>query len=77
MSRPGLEIFSMLTLTGLTKEILWNYLQALDKQKPANKYQTVKVPKCMYQKFFSDTPAQEIEEIMAKALELYYASLNS
>lgn len=62
---------------GMTKEILWNYLQALDKQKPANKYQTVKVPKCMYQKFFSDTPAQEIEEIMAKALELYYASLNS
>ena len=61
----------------MTKDILWNYLQVLDKQKPANKYQTVKVSKCIYQKFFSETPAQEIEEIMAKALELYYASLNT
>ena len=62
---------------GMTKDILWNYLQVLDKQKSANKYQTVKVSKCIYQKFFSETPAQEIEEIMAKALELYYASLNT
>lgn len=61
---------------GLDKDSLWALLISLDKQKNENvKYQTVKVSKNLYQKYFKETSEKEIEEIMSKALELYYQSV--
>lgn len=60
---------------GLTKETLWAFLIALDKKKKdGTKYQSVKVPKGIYQKYFPNTSPKEVETIMVKALELYYSS---
>lgn len=61
---------------GLDKDSLWALLISLDKQKNENiKYQTVKVSKNLYQKYFKETSEKEIEEIMSKALELYYKNV--
>lgn len=63
---------------GMTKETLWAFLLTLDKKKSEGvQYQTVKLPKGLYQKYFTDTPVKKAEEIMVKALELYYRSLQA
>lgn len=62
---------------GLSKKILWEFLTAIDKQKTQRPYQTLKVSKSLYHKYLSNTPTSEVENIMAKALELYFASLKS
>lgn len=63
---------------GMTKESQWAFLIALDKKKHESvQYQTMKLPKGLYQKYFTDTPVKEAEEIMVKALELYYRSLKT
>lgn len=60
---------------GLTKETLWAFLIALDKKKKdGTKYQSVKVPKGVYQKYFPNASPKEVEAIMVKALELYCSS---
>ena len=60
---------------GMTKEILWTFLIALEKKKTDGiQYQTMKLPKGLYQKYFTDTSAKEAEKILVKALELYYRS---
>lgn len=62
---------------GLNKETLWSLLIALDKQKADQvTYQNMKVSKGLYAKYFSDMQAREIEELMAKALELYFHSID-
>lgn len=63
---------------GITKETLWTFLIALDKKKnDAVQYQTMKLPKGLYQKYFTNTPVKEAEQIMVKALELYYRSIQA
>jgi len=63
---------------GMTKESQWAFLIALEKKKTEGiQYQTVKLPKGLYQKYFTNTPVKEAEEIMVKALELYYRSLKA
>lgn len=60
---------------GLTKENLWAFLIALDKRKKDMvKYQSMKLPKGVYQKYFSSVSSKQAEEIMVKALEQYYSS---
>lgn len=60
---------------GLTKENLWAFLIALDKRKKDGvKYQSMKLPKGVYQKYFSSVSSKQAEEILVKALELYYNS---
>lgn len=59
---------------GLTEDGIRMFLLTLDKQKSQKKqYQNMKVPKRLYQKYFSSTPKDKAETIIAAALEQYFS----
>ncbi len=59
----------------LTEENMRMMLLSLDHEKDKKKlYQSTKIPKTVYRKYFSGKKEQEISEVITKALELYYAS---
>ena len=45
-----------------------------DKEKASRKKASVKMSKSTYSRFFSSTPADQVEDIVVKALELYFQS---
>ncbi len=56
---------------GLDKDMLMTYLLNLKKPK-VKIYESVKLSKNTYQKFFNDESKEEIESIIEKALEMYF-----
>ena len=59
---------------GLTEESIRSFMLANDKEKASRKKASVKMSKSAYSRFFSSTPADQVENIVVKALELYFQS---
>ena len=59
---------------GLTEESIRSFMLANDKEKASRKKASVKMSKSTYSRFFSSTPADQVEDIIVKALELYFQS---
>ena len=55
----------------LNKEMITTYLLNLKKPK-MKEYQNIKLSQSIYQKFFQDKAKEEAEEIIEKALEIYF-----
>lgn len=76
VDKQAISMLRQKSKTGsLDKSTLWSLLIALDKQKAEEvHFQNMKVSKKLYAKYFTDMKAKEIEDLMTKALELYFHS---
>ncbi len=55
----------------LNQKMVTTYLLNLKKTK-VKEYQNIKLSQSIYQKFFQDKAKQDVEEVVEKALELYF-----
>ena len=57
---------------GLTEENIRTFMLANDHEKQSRKKASIKMPKSTYTRFFSTVPDDQVEDIVIKALELYF-----